>query len=109
MTKQEIINAIQATLEELRNTDFVPNPKTRYQKGGSTGNLKDNGLSINITQKEVVIFLDQSKAPYVPYTNDPWVSPKWNGKHNPNEGWWERFVEEFTRRLAQKLGGKITT
>lgn len=107
MTRQRIINAIQMTLEELRNTDFVPNPETRYKKGGSTGNLKDHGLSINITQNEVVVFLDQSKAPYVPYTNEPWVAAKWKGAKNPNEGWWERFVEEFLNRLAKKLGGKI--
>lgn len=107
MTKQDIVNAVQTTLEELRNTDFVPNPDTRYKKGGSTGNLKDNGLRINITQREVVIFLDQSKAPYVPYTNEPWVAEKWKGATNPNAGWWERFVEEFAKRLAAKLRGEI--
>lgn len=46
-------------------------------------------------------------APYVPYTNEPWISPKWNGKKNPNEGWWDRFVAEFTKRLANKLKGVI--
>jgi hypothetical protein len=24
---------------------------------------------------------------YAPYTNEPWLSPRWNGKSNPNQGW----------------------
>ncbi len=107
MTKQDIVNAVQTTLDELRNSDFVPNTETRYKKGGSTGNLAFNAIRVNVTDKQVVIFVDQSIAPYMPYTNEPWVAEKWNGATNTNAGWWERFVEEFAQRLANKLRGEI--
>ena len=41
------------------------------------------------------------------YTNEPWSSTKWNGKTNPNEGWWEVWCEMFMNRLAQKLRGTL--
>lgn len=55
----------------------------------------------------VRVYIDDSIAPYCVYTNDPWLSPNWKGKKNPNEGWWERFAEEFARRLAKKLKGSL--
>jgi len=105
MTKQQVVDAALATLHDLRWTDFVPNPKTRTIT--STGNLADHGFGYSVKRDGIVIYLDTKAAPYVPYTNEPWVSPKWHGKKNPNEGWWERFCEEFTRRLAAKLRGEI--
>lgn len=53
------------------------------------------------------IYIDERIAPYVPYTNEPWLSPYWRGKKNPNQGWWQRFVNEFMRRLAEELKGEI--
>lgn len=35
---------------------------------------------------------DREFADYAIYTEEPWVSPKWNGKKNPNEGWIERAI-----------------
>lgn len=98
MTKQEIINVIIGTFNELSNANHVP---------CDTGNLMFNALKYQITATHVIIYVDTNVAPYVPYTNEPWVSPKWNGKTNPNGGWWERFCEEFTQRLAKKLRGEI--
>ena len=46
-------------------------------------------------------------APYMPFTNEPWISPRWNGKKNPNEGWWENACENVIKILANKTGGKL--
>ena len=106
MTKQQVIDAVVTVVEEIR-ADWVPNPDTRYKEGGSTGNMAFNALRYEITTDTVRIYVDEAIAPYVPYTNEPWISPRWHGKKNPNEGWWQRFVEEFNRRLVNKLHGVI--
>lgn len=104
MTRQEIIKACIAVVEEMR-ADWVPNPKTRYKT--STGNMAFNALKYREEGNAFIVYIDDAIAPYFPYTEYPWISPRWNGKSNPNEGWVERFQEEFARRLAQRLGGKI--
>lgn len=106
MTKQAVIDAAVAVVEEIR-ANWVPNPDTRYKKGGSKGTMAFDALRYDITTDMVHIYVDPAIAPYVPYTNEPWISPRWHGKKNPNEGWWQRFVEEFNTRLANKLHGVI--
>lgn len=97
MTRQEVIDAVISVIETLRK-ELVP-----YD----TGNMALNALKYDIYEDMIDIYIDPEIAPYVPYTNEPWISPKWNGKKNPNEGWWDRFVAEFTKRLANKLKGVI--
>ena len=103
--REQIIAAAIDTMEELRPTSFIPNPATRGIT--STGNLAFNAFQYEITKDEIVIYVNEDIAPYMPYTNEPWLSPYWNGKKNPNEGWWQRFVDEFAHRLAVKLNGSI--
>lgn len=107
MTNQEIIDAALETLLELRESLFVPNPATRV-KGGSTGNMALNALRMKVYSGYIVVYIDTTVAPYVPYTNEPWLAERWQGAKNPNEGWWEVFAQEFINRFNQKLGGKIT-
>lgn len=58
-----------------------------------TWNLASNALRVEWHgDDEVQIYIDESIAPYMPYTNEPWISPKWKGKQNPNEGWWQDAV-----------------
>ncbi|MGN1077342.1 MAG: hypothetical protein ACI4ST_02390 [Candidatus Gallimonas sp.] len=104
MTRKKVIRACVKTVEEMRKK-FVPNPKTRGKT--STGNMAFHALQYSIEGDVFHIYIDERIAPYVMYTEEPWISPKWNGKKNPNEGWWERFGEEFARRLAKKLRGNI--
>ena len=106
MTRNEIIGAAIATVEEIR-AEFVPNPNTRYKPGGSTGNMAFNALRYRIEGNEFIAYIDESIAPYVWFTQLPWTAARWNGKKNPNEGWFEIFQDEFTHRLARKLGGKL--
>lgn len=97
MTRQDIINTAISVVEDMRG-EYVPR---------DTGNLAYNALVYEVQGDQFIVRVDPAIAPYVPYTNEPWLSPKWNGKPNPNEGWWQRFVEEFTRRLALKLRGEV--
>lgn len=97
MTKQHVIDAAISIVEALRK-ELVP-----YDKG----NLALNALKYEITGDTIDISVDESIAPYMPYTNEPWFSDKWHGKQNPNEGWWQRFAEEFAKRLATKLKGQL--
>ncbi len=101
MTKQEIIDAVGEIVAEMRDDkQWVPR---------DTGNLADHGIDVedtNVTQGYIHITITE-EAPYAPFTNEPWISAYWNGKKNPNEGWFQRFAEELTRRLAAKLKGVI--
>lgn len=104
MTRAQIIAAATRAIESIR-ADWVPNPHTRYKT--STGNMAFNSLRYQEEGDSFVIYMDESIAPYVPYTNEPWISPRWHGKKNPNEGWWQRFVDEFTRRFALELRAEV--
>lgn len=97
MTRQEIKQAAVSVVEEMR-AAYVPH---------DTGNMANNALNYREEGDAFVVYMDQGIAPYYPYTEFPWTSPRWGGKKNPNEGWVERFQQEFARRLAEKLGGKI--
>lgn len=107
ITREQVINAVYMVTENLRPTSFIPNPATRYKKGGSTGNMAFNALRMVIKNDEIKVYVDPKIAPYVPYTNEPWISSYWHGKKNPNEGWWQRFVDEFMRQLANQLKGEV--
>lgn len=98
MTKQDIVNAVQTTLEELKTDKFIP-----Y----ATGNMARNTVTSEITVDHIDVYINLNEAPYAPYTNEPWIAEKWKGATNTNAGWWERFVEEFAQRLANKLRGEI--
>lgn len=46
-------------------------------------------------------------APYMPFTNEPWISPRWNGKQNPNEQWWNKACKYVMTYISKELGGKL--
>lgn len=74
-----------------------------------TGNLKNNAVKLNYKGDGVwVIEIDQSVAPYMPYTNEPWVSPKWNGRQNPNEHWFDDACDMIAILLSQELQGTLS-
>jgi hypothetical protein len=85
----------------------APNPVTRAQRK-STGNLASNAVqSENESPGVWVLYVDESIAPYMPYTNEPWLSERWHGKKNPNEGWFDRLAKEVMELIATRLGGRI--
>ncbi len=89
-----------------------------------TGNLADNALQYNWEGERSLTFhmwVDQEIAPYMVYTNEPWVH-KWitmgnfrpgetvrrfRTWDNPNEGWWNEACEFVMAFVSQKLKGKV--
>lgn len=69
--------------------------------------MASNALKYEIFNGVFHIYMDFDEAPYTPYTNEPWLSEKWHGKQNPNEGWWNEWCETFMQRLAVKLKGDL--
>lgn len=101
ITQAQIENVLQSALEAGR--QLIP---------------KDKGnLSLNATLIEdeggghwlIYISGDGTHgiAPYAPFTNEPWLSQRWNGKQNPNEGWWDRFVDFIVNYIQTTLGGEV--
>ncbi len=73
-----------------------------------TGNLRFNAIKFMQTDKnEITIFVDESIAPYMVFTNEPWISPKWNGKKNPNQYWWNNLANILATHVANKLKAKV--
>lgn len=77
-----------------------------------TGNLRYNATNMESTGEtswEIYVSGDGTHgiAPYAPYTNEPWLAPRWDGKKNPNEGWFARFVEAVANDIAKTLGGVV--
>ena len=97
----------------------VPNPNTRgvgYYKNKygnwckcSTGNLM-NSVRLRVGNRRTntsKVWIDEKQAPYMPYTNEKWISPRWNGKKNPNEKWFDKSVYTFARALVKSFGSGV--
>lgn len=76
-----------------------------------TGNLRYNST---VTQQYTafghnvgIIYIEDEIAPYVYYTNEPWISPKWHGKKNPNEGWVDRAILAVVDEVAREADGVV--
>jgi hypothetical protein len=41
---------------------------------------------------------------YMPYTTEKWVSPRWRGRANPNEAWWDQAWDLSLRFLSSIYG-----
>lgn len=41
---------------------------------------------------------------YMPYTEEAWVSPRWRGRANPNEGWFKEAFEMSMRFISSVYG-----
>lgn len=80
-----------------------------------TGNLRYNAVQSRFSgQKSCEIYVNTDIAPYMPYTNEQWTSPKWHGKTNPNQGWFKKAIETaifgvFGNRATILLNGSPAT
>lgn len=73
-----------------------------------TGNLRYNATKLeNSGAGTYKIVVSGDVAPYNVYTNEAWISPKWGGKKNPNEGWIDSGVELIAQIIAEQLGGEV--
>ena len=67
-----------------------------------SGDLK-NSFQFTGSEKAIEI---KTNLYYMPYTNEPWISPRWKGRQNPNEKWFEESAEFMAKIIARHLGGK---
>ena len=72
-----------------------------------TGNLAFNAIKIEFKGNEARIYIDQSIAPYMIFTNQPWISPKSNGRANPNEYWFNDAAAYTAYFVAGYTGGTL--
>lgn len=73
-----------------------------------TGNLRYTAIRYEwINETTFEIYVDESIAPYMPFTNEEWLAKRWHGKKNPNEGWWQSACEFIMDLLAEELKGEI--
>ena len=81
----------------------------RHRVPYDTGNMALNATHVEkVSENEVRIIVDAQIAPYIVYTNEPWTSPKWRGKENPNEKWFERATEDVAQYITAELNGTLT-
>lgn len=81
-----------------------PDGITRLRRH-STGKLRKEYTNFDtVDDRHFVIKVD---VDYAKYTNEPWISPYWRGKQNPNEGWFQRAALAYAEALATALGGTI--
>jgi hypothetical protein len=64
-----------------------------------SGELKDS-IKIVASSRGYVI---EVTAPHMPYTEEAWVSPRWSGRDNPNEGWFQEAIELAFRLIKSEL------
>lgn len=88
-----------------------------------TGNLALNAIKIEFpTPDECRIYVDESIAPYMPFTNERWdhkmvkmgnfrpgeTVERFRTWDNPNEGWWDRACREAIEIIQNYLGGTLS-
>lgn len=109
MTNKEVYRQIERAVRILRVE--APRNKERvkllkHPERAVTGNLKNNAIKLDYLGAGVFrIYVDESIAPYMPYTNEPWTSPMWKGAKNPNEGWFGNATEVIVGKVAKTLKG----
>ena len=66
-------------------------------------NLVRHGIQSKVDGEVIVGGSDV--APYAVYTNEPWISDRWHGKKNPNEGWLDRSIERAIPGIRNIFSG----
>lgn len=96
-------------IKNARETDVPRRPTAvlKHPNAPVTGNLKYNALKVMKSPDGVLVYVDENIAPYMPFTNERWISPRWKGAKNPNEKWWEKMGEKFIVDLARELNGDL--
>lgn len=87
-----------------------------------TGNLRYNAIKLEMPSVDkIVLYVDESIAPYMPYTNEVWrqklikmgnfvpgeVVERMRTWRNPNEGWFDKAARAIALYVAHKTGGQI--
>ena len=74
-----------------------------------TGNLRYNAIKFKfINSRKIEIWVNEDIAPYMVYTNEPWLSSKWKGATNPNESWWQNAVYKCVELIQSRYKANVT-
>lgn len=94
MVSQDPILVAKFFMAQLRS--YCPSPLNLAEHPYSTGNLLNSVKMEVLTNGSVRVSIGGPQAPYFPYVNEPWTDPRWNGKKNPNEHFWEKCIARTT-------------
>ena len=87
-----------------------------------TGNLRYHAIKIEFPDANTCrLYVDEKIAPYMKYTNEPWdqklismgnfrkgeTVTRLRTWRNPNQGWWERAVQQIAEHVAQRVKGEL--
>lgn len=72
------------------------------------GNLMNSIQIREITPYQYEVLIGGELVNYAPATNEEWVSPRWKGKQNPNQGWIEKCIESSLPVMKQIMAGDIS-
>ena len=106
MELDDVVSSIMRKTREIK-VPRRPDAKLKHPNAPWTGNLKYNALRVLKSPTGMILYVDEAIAPYMPYTNEKWISPRWKGAKNPNEKWWENMSKDFVKDLAKELQGKV--
>lgn len=101
-----LIEELVANMREI-GTPRRPNVVLKHPNRKVTGNLKYNGIRIEKINNGYKIYIDENIAPYMPFTNEEWVSPKWKGAKNPNEKWFDKVALSMVQVIAERYKAYI--
>lgn len=103
MTKEQMISFL---LREIRK--MTPVRTGNLQASTTTKRIGENTFEIYVNAgDDPYAKYERGRAPYVPFVNEVWISPRWHGRKNPNEGYWNNGVERAMQLLAKKTGGTL--
>ena len=92
---------------EFENLVYAVVAYARRSAPRDSGNLAYSAIKVEfIGENEARIYVDEAIAPYMPYTNEPWVSSWWNGKQNPNLYWWDELAQGVIRLIENYTGSE---
>lgn len=96
-----ILERSEFVAEILKNQLIINAPKDTFNLAlNAIRKVYENGLWYVVIGGEL--------APYAIYTNEPWISSRWNGKSNPNEGWIQNTIYEMTHVIELIFSGSYT-
>lgn len=73
-----------------------------------TGNLSINAIKSVYEDGMWQVVIGGELAPYAVYTNETWISEKWKGAQNPNEGWIQNAIEVVRPAIIGIFEGTYT-
>lgn len=95
------------TVQQFNNAVYQAVRILRERAPKDTGNLAYHSIKVEFRGDEAKIYIDNKIAPYMVFTNEMWVSRRWHGKQNPNEGWFDDACAYIANFINNYLHGTL--